>query len=90
MKLCALDEVRLHLVERYAFFVPPRPGDQHVLDVFPKRFVFLEVDYRRRLAAFSSVMNWIPVIVEAVSSDGGEPVFTLISIPRVVNRIVSG
>jgi hypothetical protein len=51
MQLRAFDEVRLHLVERDAFFMPPRPGDQHVCDVLPERLVFLEVDYRRCLAA---------------------------------------
>ena len=31
--------------------MPPLPGNQHVLDIFPERTVLLEVDYRRRLAA---------------------------------------
>ena len=52
MQLRALDEVRLHLVERDTFFMPPRPGNQHVLDVLPERLVFLQVDDRRRLTAF--------------------------------------
>src|ERR1035441_9929617 len=51
MKLSAGDQVGLYLFERDAFFVPPRPGHQHVLNVLPQRPVFLEVDYRRRLAA---------------------------------------
>ena len=32
--------------------MPPRPGNQHVLDVLPERLVFLQIDDRRRLAAF--------------------------------------
>src|ERR1035441_10265342 len=48
MKLSAGDQVCLHLFKRDAFFMPPRPGDQHVLDILPERPVFLEVDYRRR------------------------------------------
>jgi hypothetical protein len=52
MKLSACDQVCLHLFKRDAFFMPPRPGDQHVLDIPPECPVFLEVDYRRRPAAF--------------------------------------
>src|ERR1022692_2157819 len=32
--------------------MPPRPGNQHVLDVLPECLVLPEVGYRRRLAAF--------------------------------------
>jgi hypothetical protein len=32
--------------------MPPRPGNQHVLDILPERLVFLQVDDRRRLTAF--------------------------------------
>src|ERR1022692_1803687 len=52
MKLSACDQVCSYLFERDTFFMPPRPGDQYVLDVLPQCLVFLEVDYRRRLAAF--------------------------------------
>jgi len=34
--------------------MPPRSGNQHVLDVLPERLVFLQVDDRRRLTDFSS------------------------------------
>src|ERR1035438_9594072 len=51
MELSAGDQVGLYLFERDAFFVPPRPGNQHVLDILPQRSMFLEVDYRCRLAA---------------------------------------
>src|ERR1019366_6680030 len=52
MELSACDQVCLNLFKRGAFFMPPRPGDQHVLDILPECLVFLEVDYRRRPAAF--------------------------------------
>src|ERR1017187_51460 len=52
MELSAGDQVGLYLFERDAFFMLPRPGNQHVLDVLPQCPVFLEVDYGRRLAAF--------------------------------------
>ena len=52
MKLSARDQAGLYLFERDAFFMPPRPGNQHVLDILPQCPVSLEVDYRRRLAAF--------------------------------------
>src|ERR1039458_7666910 len=51
MELSACDQVGLYLLERDAFFMPPRPGNQHVLDIFPQRPVFLGVDHRRSLAA---------------------------------------
>src|ERR1017187_6231841 len=50
-ELAASDQVGLYLFERDAFFMPPRPGNQHVLNILPQGPVFLEVDYRRRLAA---------------------------------------
>src|ERR1035441_2311245 len=52
MELSAGDQVGLYLFERDAFFMLPRPGNQHVLDILPQCPVFLEVDYGRRLAAF--------------------------------------
>src|ERR1039457_727626 len=52
MELSACDQVGLYLFERDAFFMPPRAGNQHVLDILPQCPVVLEVDYRRRLAAF--------------------------------------
>src|SRR5580658_2811358 len=48
----ALNGSGLHLVERDAFFMPPRPRNQNVLDAFPEGLVLLEIDYRRCLAAF--------------------------------------
>jgi hypothetical protein len=59
--MAALDEGGLHLIERDAFFMPPRPGNQNVLDVFPEGLVLLEIDYAAVLRPFSSVMNCIPV-----------------------------
>src|SRR5271157_1836626 len=47
----ACEQVGLYLFKRDAFFMPPRPGDQHVLNILPECPVFLEVDYRRRPAA---------------------------------------
>ena len=51
-ELPAGDQVCLYFFERDAFFMPPRPGNQYVFDILPKRLVLLEVDDRRRLAAF--------------------------------------
>jgi hypothetical protein len=51
MELSARDQAGLYFFERDASFMPPRPGNQHVLDILPQCPVSLEVDYRRRLAA---------------------------------------
>jgi len=48
----AFDEVCLHLLDRDTFLVLPRPGNQHVLDIFSERLVRFEVDNCRCLAAF--------------------------------------
>jgi hypothetical protein len=50
-QLSACNQAGLHPLDRNPFFMPPRPGNQHVLDILPQRAMFLEVDYRR-LAAF--------------------------------------
>src|ERR1017187_8584579 len=50
-ELSACDQVGLYLLKRDALLMPSRPGNQDVLDVFPKSFVLLEVDHRRRFAA---------------------------------------
>jgi hypothetical protein len=44
--------VQFFAVQRDAFFVPARLGDKDILDVFPKRFVSLKIDYGRFPAAF--------------------------------------
>src|ERR1035441_8280851 len=86
MELSAGDQVGLYLFERDAFFMLPRPGNQHVLDVLPQCPVFLEVDYGRRLAAFR-VSDELNSGHGRVSLCGVEPVLTLIAMPRPVNRL---
>src|ERR1035438_7621721 len=86
MELSACDQVGLYLFERDAFFMLPRPGNQHVLDVLPQCPVFLEVDYGRRLAAFR-VSDELNSGHGRVSLCGVEPVLTLIAMPRPVNRL---
>lgn len=51
MEFGKLEKVRLYLIERNAFFVPPGPGHKYVLEILPQRFVFLEVDDRGGSAA---------------------------------------
>src|SRR5260370_25081188 len=84
MELSARDEICLHLCERDAFFMPPRPGNQHVLDILPKCLVFLEIDYGRGLAAFR-VSDELNSGHGRVSLGQVEPVLTLIAMYRPVN-----
>src|SRR5665647_1215149 len=70
MELSARDQAGLYLFERDAFFVPPRPRNQHILDILPQCPVVLEVDYRRRLAAFRIIhpQNALSALISAVSA----------------------
>jgi hypothetical protein len=48
-QLAACDQPSLDLRQRDPTFAPPRPRDQHIRNVFPKRLVCLQVDHRRHL-----------------------------------------
>jgi hypothetical protein len=43
-QLAALDKARFYLFEWNSLFMPPRPGEKHILDVFPQLPMFLQVD----------------------------------------------
>jgi hypothetical protein len=50
-ELATLDEFRFYLVQRNALFMPTRPGDENILNVFPQFPVFRQIDLDSYLAA---------------------------------------
>ena len=73
---------------RNALFLPARFGDQSVAKLLPDGAVFFQVDQNTDLAAFSSVTNWIPLMVPLSFSDGIGVLDTLSPPPLVLDHSV--
>ena len=76
------------LLVRNALFLTARFRHKTVPEVLPDRSVFFQVDQNTDLAAFSSVTNWIPLMVPLSFSDGIGVLDTLSPPPLVLDHSV--